>query len=150
MDHSLYQHLIIDHSANPKNFKEDKTADKIIPGKNPVCGDFIVLYLSLNPADQSIKNISFTGHGCSICIASASLMTELMKGKQVEDALELFNGFINMLVDKNHQPIESLKKCNVLAGVQKYPLRIKCATLAWHALKQALSAEPNLTEVTTE
>lgn len=135
----LYQEVIIDHSRHPRNYCELATANHQAEGFNRLCGDQLTLYLDV---DQNvIKNISFKGTGCAISTASASLMTECLKGKTQKEALDLFAAFHELLTAK--QPSTDLPnllgKLNVLAGVREFPARVKCATLAWHTLQAALN-----------
>lgn len=146
---ALYQELIIDHGRKPRNFGLLTQANQIKSGYNPLCGDKITIYLLIE-ADM-IKDIHFDGCGCAISIASASLMTEILKGKNVAAAAEIFNQF-HQLVTTNDQNapeiLSSLGKLVVLAGVAAFPARVKCATLAWHTMMAALqnSTEPVTTE----
>jgi nitrogen fixation NifU-like protein len=133
----LYQDLIIDHGRHPRNFGACAHANHVKEGFNPLCGDKVTLYV--NTQQGIIENISFEGSGCAISMASASLMTEAVKGKSIEMAQELFDGF-HQLVTKA-QPNEKLGKLAALAGVAEYPMRVKCATLAWHTLAAALNIQ---------
>jgi nitrogen fixation protein NifU and related proteins len=142
----LYQQVIIDHSKNPHNFCVIEHPSATKEGYNPLCGDKITIYLNEN--NGIIENICFQGSGCAISIASASLMSEAIKGKKIAEVLELFNEFQQMLVSGDHKNLEKLGKLAVLAGVAEYPMRIKCATLAWHTLKAALSKD--VKTITTE
>ena len=132
----LYQQLIIDHSQHPHNFcaLEHPTCSK--EGYNPICGDKITLYV--NEKNGIITDVSFQGSGCAISTASASLMTGAIKGKTKKEALELFNEFKNLVTTGKTTKIEKLGKLAALAGVSEFPMRIKCATLAWHTLKSIL------------
>tara|TARA_B100000676_G_C17934903_1_gene763012 strand:- start:327 stop:788 length:462 start_codon:yes stop_codon:yes gene_type:complete len=147
----LYQEVILDHGKSPRNFGklESKTADA--HGHNPLCGDTITIYLELDK--DVIKDISFEGRGCAISLASASLMTGLLKGRNIDDAQVLFAHFHKLVSDSNKTmnvniPTDDLQKLDVLAGVRDYPMRVKCATLAWHTFNAAL--QNNTEEVTTE
>lgn len=135
----LYQDLIIDHGRHPRNFGPCDHANHVKEGFNPLCGDKVTLYV--NTRDNIIENISFEGTGCAISMASASLMTEAVKGKSIENAKELFDNF-HQLVTKA-KANESLGKLAALAGVAEYPMRVKCATLAWHTLACALNIQLN-------
>ena len=142
----LYQDVILDHSRRPRNFGELPDADFHVHGDNPSCGDEITLHVKFGPND-SIEACRFTGQGCSICMASASLLTQKMKLKSRTEACELCNHFHEMLTSAEEIPTDKrLGDLRLLAGVRKFPLRVKCATLAWHALKEALAkpAEHNL------
>ena len=136
----LYQEVIVDHNRSPRNFGKLDPARRILEGFNPLCGDRLTLYLNLD--DDRISDISFDGHGCAISIASASLMTEGVKGKSVREAETIFTDFHELLTD-NSQLIDLARmgKLAVLAGVRDYPSRVKCATLCWHTLKALLAGE---------
>ena len=134
----LYQELILEHSKKPKNFGELPTANHKAEGYNPLCGDHYTIFV--NVQGESISEISFHGAGCAISKASASLMTQSLKGKSVADAEALFTRFHDLVTGHGGDP-ESLGKLAVFAGVSEFPLRVKCATLAWHALRAALRGE---------
>lgn len=147
----LYQQVIIDHSKRPRNFCTCEHANHIKDGHNPLCGDRITLYVDTK--DNTIVDICFQGQGCAISMASASLMTEAVKGKTVNEFLQLFNAFQKLVTSSDEQEVvddlaAQLGKLSVLAGVREFPIRVKCATLAWHTLKAALTGETNA--VTTE
>lgn len=126
----LYQELIIDHSQRPRHFGKLENATHSKRGYNPVCGDDIEIFLIL---DQGvIKDIRFAGKGCAISTASASLLLDATKGRSVEEFQEMFKNFHAMMMNQEH---EDLGKLDALEGVKEYPMRIKCATLAWHTLK---------------
>ena len=136
----LYHELIIDHGRKPRNFAAMPDANCQKEGFNPLCGDKITLYL--NKKAEVIERVSFQGSGCAISMASASLLTEAVKGKTVEQAQTLFNNFHAMLTHADsQQDYSSLGKLAVLSGVGEYPARVKCATLAWHTLDAALKNE---------
>ena len=135
----LYQEIIVDHNRNPRNFGIINDADKIIEGFNPLCGDKLKLYLKTE--GQNITDISFDGSGCAISVASASLMTDAMKGKSINDAELLFNSFHNLITNENGADGKSLGKLAVLAGVKDFPARVKCATLCWHTLHSAITGD---------
>lgn len=141
----LYQELIIDHARAPKNF--GRLADKShhAEGHNPLCGD--IIDLDVNVIDNVITSIGFVGDGCAISKASASLMTERLKGQTVEQARALFHDFHEMLT-KDDEVARDMGKLAVLKGVKQFPIRIKCATLCWHTFNAALQA--NAKSVTTE
>ena len=135
----LYQEIIVDHNRNPRNFGIIDNADKIIEGFNPLCGDKLKLYLKTE--GQNIADISFDGSGCAISVASASLMTDAMKGKSISDAELLFNSFHGLITNENGADEKSLGKLAVLAGVKDFPARVKCATLCWHTLHSAITGD---------
>lgn len=142
----LYQEVIVDHNKNPRNFGKLESANKTLEGFNPLCGDKLTLYLKTN--EDRIEDISFDGSGCAISVASASLMTELMKGKTVTEAESLFNKFHHLITTDEELDIVELGKLAALAGVRDYPARVKCASLCWHTLNSALHDDECL--VTTE
>ncbi|MBV9463520.1 MAG: SUF system NifU family Fe-S cluster assembly protein [Verrucomicrobiae bacterium] len=136
----LYQTVILEHYRKPRNQGEMKDATVKVHGDNPMCGDEITLYLKLD-ADRKVEGISFTGQGCAISVASASMMTAKVKGKPVEEVEKLLQSFHDMIVG-DPQPAEldpKLGEVKLLAGVRHFPPRVKCATLAWHALRQAIA-----------
>ena len=134
----LYQELIIDHSKRPRNFKVLETANRKLEGYNPLCGDKITVFLELE--HDRVKNVSFQGSGCAISTASASVMTDSVKGKTLAEVEALFEVFHDMVTGKppaaGNAP--ELGKLAVFSGVSEFPARIKCATLAWHTLHAAL------------
>jgi nitrogen fixation NifU-like protein len=134
----LYQEVVFDHNRNPRNFRVMENANRQIDGFNPLCGDRITLYARV--IDGVIEDVSFQGSGCAISTASASLMTEIVRGKSEQEAEELFQLFHRITTGKNDDAVnlEELGKLAVLAGVRAYPARVKCATLAWHSLQAAL------------
>jgi len=144
----LYQEVILDHNRRPRNFGVLADATRIANGHNPLCGDRLKLYVKLD--GDRIENISFEGSGCAISKASASLMTDAIKGRSTGDALALFDRFHEVVTTPVDQSIdeESVGKLAVLAGVREFPARVKCASLAWHTLKAALMGadEPVKTE----
>src|SRR3989338_3743494 len=127
----LYQEIILDHNRQPCNFKKLDQANYVLEGYNPLCGDKITLYLLVH--DNIIKDIGFQGEGCAISRASASLMTEAVKGKTVEEARNIFQSFHENMTSVNHYPV-SWSKLSVLSNVKQFPMRVKCATLAWQTL----------------
>ncbi len=136
----LYQEVVFDHNRNPRNFRAIEDADRKIEGFNPLCGDRITLYLKLD--GDHIADIGFQGQGCAISTASASLMTELVKGKTLDEAEKLFATFHRIVTGQDDSlKLEELGKLAVLAGVRQYPSRIKCATLPWHSLEAAIKGE---------
>lgn len=139
----LYQEIIIDHNRSPRNHHEMVDATSQALGYNPVCGDKLTLYLKVE--DNNIVDISFLGNGCAISQASASLMTEALKGQSIEHACVIFERFHCMLTkDDNNQPQQQLEKLSALAGVKAFPTRVKCATLAWHTFHSALTKKSNM------
>jgi nitrogen fixation NifU-like protein len=141
----LYQDLILDHSKHPRNSRAMDDANRKAEGYNPLCGDKLKLYVKMD--GDIVKDASFVGSGCAISTASASLMTESLKGKSRDEALTLLDKFHNLLTTDS--PVaKDLGKLIVFCGVRDYPARVKCATLAWHTLKSALDgvAEPVTTE----
>jgi nitrogen fixation protein NifU and related proteins len=140
----LYQEVILDHNRRPRNFGPLPEANHRAEGNNPLCGDRVTVYVDVE--GDRIRNVSFEGAGCAISTASASLMTEALKGRSVEEARDLFHGF-HELVKKGEEG-EDLGKLAVFTGVREYPMRVKCATLAWHTLMAALDAKDQ--PVTTE
>jgi nitrogen fixation protein NifU and related proteins len=136
----LYQEVIFDHNRNPRNFRVMEDANRQVEGFNPLCGDRLTLFLKIE--DGIIKDASFQGSGCAISTASVSLMTEIVKGKTEQDAMDLFKKFHDLTTGKDEQMnLEAVGKLAVLAGVREYPARVKCATLAWHTLDAALKNE---------
>ena len=136
----LYQELIIDHSKRPHNFGAMENPDYTADGFNPLCGDKLKLFLKIE--DGIIKDVKFVGSGCAISTASASIMTDALKGQTLTQAENLFEMFHFMLTgpkDPQHHAGEGLGKLAVFAGVSEFPARVKCATLAWHTFKSALS-----------
>lgn len=141
----LYREVILDHNRSPRNFGGMENADRVVNGVNPLCGDKLTLYLKLD--GDRVKDVRFEGTGCAISIASSSLMTERVKGTKIDETLELFDQVHDMLVGMR-EPDENMDKLAALAGVREFPSRVKCASLAWHALKTALTG--NEQEVSTE
>ncbi len=136
----LYQEVVFDHNRNPRNFRLIKDADRKIEGFNPLCGDRITLYLKLDR--DRIADIGFQSQGCAISTASASLMTEIVKGKTLAEAEKLFQAFHTLVTSQDDcLRLEELGKLAVLAGVRQYPSRVKCATLPWHSLEAAIEGE---------
>ena len=146
----LYRDVILDHNRRPRNFGGLDPADASVEGFNPLCGDRLTVRLQMQ--DDKISDIRFEGQGCAISTASASLMTEAVKGKTRADALRLFDRVHQLLTDDGAPPAEELGKLAALSGVREFPARVKCASLCWHTLASALkSAHPqNLPAVTTE
>ena len=146
----LYRDVILDHNRQPRNFGALEPADASVEGFNPMCGDHLTLHLKLN--QDTISDIRFEGQGCAISTASASLMTEAVKGKTRGDALELFDRVHQLLTDDAAPPAEELGKLAALSGVREYPARVKCASLCWHTLASALKSTDikSLPAVSTE
>jgi nitrogen fixation NifU-like protein len=144
----LYQETILDHHKHPRNFKKLDGANRHSEGYNPLCGDRITVYLLLE--GDVIEDLAFEGSGCAICTASASVMTEILKGKSVVEAEALFGKFHDLVTgDPTQTPnTEGLGKLAVFYGVREFPVRIKCATLAWHTLRAALEGKDD--SVSTE
>lgn len=141
----LYRDVIVDHNRRPRNFRKLPDASRTLEGSNPLCGDKLTLYLKLD--GERISDLSFEGSGCAISVASASLMTEQLKGKTRREAERLFKRVHAMLTGAEEG--EALGKLAALCGVREYPSRVKCATLCWHTLKSALegaTARPVSTE----
>jgi len=141
----LYQEVILDHNRRPRNFRA-LDAGRKAEGFNPLCGDRLMVYL--NVTDGVITDVSFQGSGCAISKASASLMTEAVKGKTVAETQALFERFQQMITGSADAPGASLGKLDVLAGVRQFPVRVKCASLAWHTLRAAVDAQDRV--VSTE
>ncbi|MBY0497221.1 MAG: SUF system NifU family Fe-S cluster assembly protein [Cyanobacteria bacterium] len=133
----LYQEVILDHNRRPHNFRVIDAASAKQEGYNPLCGDRLTLYLTLD--GNVIKDAAFQGSGCAISKASASLMTDAVKGKSVTEARQLFEQFHAMITSEPGTPSDDLGKLSVFAGVREFPTRIKCASLAWHTMKAAVA-----------
>ncbi len=144
----LYQQVILDHNKSPRNFRVMENPTQEADGHNPLCGDTLHIYLQVE--DGIIKDVSFKGSGCAISKASASLMTSMIKGKAVNEAEKLFENFHALVTGKlgENADLSELGKLAVFAGVQEFPVRVKCASLAWHTMESAL--HQNGKEVTTE
>ena len=144
----LYQEVIIDHNRSPRNFGKLENPTQVAEGYNPLCGDKLNLYLTTE--NDLITDVSFDGSGCAISVASASLMTDSLKGKTIKEAEQMFENFHNLIMEEekpDQEQIQSLGKLVALAGVKEYPARVKCATLCWHTLHSALQGD---TVATTE
>lgn len=141
----LYQQVILDHSRSPRNFFKLDAANRIAEGHNPLCGDRVTVYLRLE--NDIIRDVSFQGEGCAISKASASIMTEMLKGKTREEAQKVFQQFHDM-VTTGTPAIDELGKLGVFGGVSKFPARVKCAILPWHAIAATLEGKENV--VSTE
>jgi nitrogen fixation NifU-like protein len=145
----LYQEVILDHGKKPRNFRRPEHPTNEAAGRNPLCGDQLVVYLDI-AADGRIADAAFVGKGCAISMASASMMTEIVKGKTVDEAKALFESFHHMCTDDDAEPVEGdeeMEKLQVLSGVRQFPVRVKCATLPWHTLTAAIEG---VKEVSTE
>lgn len=136
----LYQEVILDHNKNPRNFGGLPNADRKAEGNNPLCGDRVTVFVRLD--GDRIEEIHFDGAGCAISTASASLMTEALKGKKLDEVKELSETFKNLVTGRESTGLESLGKLAVFHGVSEFPVRVKCATLAWHTLQAALEQRP--------
>ncbi|CBS90096.1 Fe-S cluster assembly sulfur transfer protein SufU [Azospirillum lipoferum] len=140
----LYQEVILDHGKNPRNFRHPDDANREAKGENPMCGDRFMVYLTLK--DGVVDDVAFQGRGCAISTASASMMTELVRGKTAAEAEKLFHAFHELCTqDEPDIPKgvddETMEKLMVMSGVRQFPVRVKCATLAWHAMNAALHGE---------
>ena len=138
----LYQEIILDHGKNPRNLRKTENFNKDAKGHNPLCGDKVHVYLKLDE-DKKVQDISFEGQGCAISMASASIMTDLVKCKEVHEVKEIVKDFLEMIKEKdqlNNKILEENEKTKLmcLSGVKKYPMRVKCATLSWHTLTSAI------------
>jgi nitrogen fixation NifU-like protein len=148
----LYQEVILDHGKHPRNFGEPEDANRDAFGNNPLCGDRLHIYLKVGPGGV-IENAAFDGRGCAISVASASMMTGIVKGKTVDQAERLFAAFHKLCTGEDDAPevggefAGDLDKLQVLSGVRQFPMRVKCATLAWHTMDAAVKGE---NETTTE
>lgn len=143
----LYQEVILDHGKNPRNFRDIKNATCYAHGNNPLCGDRFVIYLKISE-DNVIEDVSFIGNGCAISVASASIMTELVKGKTIDETEHLFS-YVHVMCTNNNEDDDTIinqedkEKLSVLSGVRAFPIRVKCATLAWHTMNAAIHGEDN-------
>ena len=139
----LYQEIILDHGKNPRNLRRTENFNKDAKGHNPLCGDKAHVYLKLNE-NKKVEDISFEGQGCAISMASASIMTDLVKGKEEFEIKEIVNDFLDMIKEKDQLNSKILNeddktKLMCLSGVKQYPMRVKCATLSWHTLTSAIN-----------
>jgi nitrogen fixation NifU-like protein len=134
----LYQSMILDHNKRPRNYCKPECTNRTAEGVNPLCGDQLTVYL--NVEDGVVKDVGFNGTGCAISTASASMMTQTIKGMKIEQAERLFEGFREMVTSdpKSDRGSKELGKLSVFSGVREFPMRVKCATLAWHAMSEAL------------
>ena len=138
----LYQEIILDHGKNPRNLGKFDNYNKDAKGNNPLCGDNVHVYLRLNE-NKKVEDIAFEGHGCAISMASASIMTDMVRGKEEKEVKEIVTDFLGMIKEKETLETNILKedektKLMSLSGVKQYPMRVKCATLSWHTLTSAL------------
>ena len=145
----LYQEVILDHSRRPRNFGELTDAAVVVHGDNPACGDEIHLGVKFGESGN-LQDIRFTGHGCAISQASASMMTMKLKGKSRADATEMLRAFHDLVTDEKAEPTKSLGDLRLLQGVRKFPQRVKCAMLAWRAVEQALQQSAGEATISTE
>ena len=138
----LYQEIILDHGKNPRNLRRTENFNKEATGYNPLCGDKVHIYLKLNE-NKKIEDISFEGSGCAISMASASIMTDLIRGRKENEVKDIVKDFLYMIKEKPELSSKNLKddektKLMCLSGVKQYPMRVKCATLSWHTLTSAI------------
>ena len=138
----LYQEIILEHGKNPRNLRKTDNFNKDAKGNNPLCGDNVHIYLKLDEKNK-VEDISFEGSGCAISMASASIMTDLIKGKEELEVKEIVNDFLGMIRENPELKSKNLKedektKLMCLSGVKQYPMRVKCATLSWHTLTSAI------------
>ena len=148
----LYQDIILDHGKSPRNFGKCVGYNSEAKGYNPLCGDLVQVYLKLN-VEKKVEDLTFEGNGCAISMASASIMTELVKGKSFDETKEIMSAFLNMIkksseIQSNHLDDDQKTKLMSLSGVKQFPMRVKCATLSWHTLVSAMKGKRE--EVNTE
>ncbi len=148
----LYQEIILDHGKNPRNLRKTENFNKDAKGHNPLCGDKVHIFLKLNK-NKKIEDISFEGSGCAISMASASIMTDIVKQKEEIEVTDLIKDFLNMIKEKSELTTKNLNdddktKLMSLSGVKQFPMRVKCATLAWHTLTSAITNSQE--EINTE
>jgi len=148
----LYQDIILEHGKSPRNLGKCEGYSHEAKGYNPLCGDKVHVYLKLD-SGKKVQSLTFEGDGCAISLASASIMTELVKGKSFEEAKEIMDAFINMIkntseIESNHLDEDQKTKLMSLSGVKQFPMRVKCATLSWHTLNSAIKEKKE--EVNTE
>ena len=148
----LYQEIILDHGKNPRNLRKTENFNKDAKGYNPLCGDKVHVFLKLNE-NKKIEDVSFEGSGCAISMASASIMTDMIKGKSDNEAKEIIEDFLGMIKENPELKNKILKeddktKLMCLSGVKQYPMRVKCATLSWHTLVSAMEKDGK--QVSTE
>jgi nitrogen fixation protein NifU and related proteins len=135
----LYQQVILDHNKKPRNFRKIETPTHTAEGHNPLCGDQLTIYLDLE--NEQVKDVSFEGSGCAISKASASMMTQAVKGKSKQEAEDLFKGFHTMVTADEDVSDDQLGNLKIFEGVREFPVRVKCATLPWHTLHAALNRQ---------
>lgn len=137
----LYQEVILEHNKNPRNFREIPDADRTADGNNPLCGDVLRVYVDVE--GDTVKDVAFKGSGCAISKASASMMTQVVKGKSKDEAETIFDEFHRMVLGELDEETEEnhLGKLKIFAGVREFPARVKCASLSWHTLHAALHGE---------
>ena len=148
----LYQDIILEHGKSPRNLGKCEGYSHEAKGYNPLCGDKVHVYLKLDN-EKKVESLTFEGEGCAISLASASIMTELVKGKSFEEAKEIMDAFLNMIkntseIQSNHLDEDEKTKLMSLSGVKQFPMRVKCATLSWHTLNSAIKGKKE--EVNTE
>ena len=139
----LYQEIILEHGKNPRNLRKTDNFTRDAKGNNPLCGDNVHIYLKLND-NNKVEDISFEGNGCAITMASASIMTDLVRGKEEKEVKEIVTDFLDMIKEKDELSTQLLSedektKLMCLSGVKQYPMRVKCATLSWHTLTSAMN-----------
>ena len=148
----LYQDIILEHGKSPRNLGKCEGYSHEAKGYNPLCGDKVHVYLKLDN-EKKVESLTFEGEGCAISLASASIMTELVKGKSFDEAKEIMDAFLNMIkntseIQSNHLDEDEKTKLMSLSGVKQFPMRVKCATLSWHTLNSAINRKKE--EVNTE
>ena len=148
----LYQDIILEHGKSPRNLGKCEGYSHTAKGYNPLCGDKVHVYLKLDTG-KKVENLTFEGDGCAISLASASIMTELVKGKSIDETKEIMDAFLDMVkntseIQSNHLDEEQKTKLMSLSGVKQFPMRVKCATLSWHTLNSAIEGKKK--EVNTE
>ena len=148
----LYQDIILEHGKSPRNLGKCEGYSHEAKGYNPLCGDKVHVYLKLD-SEKKVEGLTFEGDGCAISLASASIMTELVKGKYFDEAKEIMNAFLDMIkntsnIQSNHLDDDQKTKLMSLSGVKQFPMRVKCATLSWHTLNSAMERKKE--EVNTE
>ena len=141
----LYQEIILDHGKNPRNLRRTENFNKEATGYNPLCGDKVHIYLKLNE-NKKVEDISFEGSGCAISMASASIMTDLIRGRKENEIKDIVKDFLYMIKEKPELSSKNLKddektKLMCLSGVKQYPMRVKCATLSWHTVTSAMNGK---------
>ena len=147
----LYQEIILDHGKNPRNLRKTENFNKDAKGHNPLCGDKVHIFLKLNN-EKKLEDISFEGEGCAISMASASIMTEIIKGKQFNIAKKIQEDFLNMIKEGSKLNMNSLSDTEnmtmmSLSGVKRFPMRVKCATLAWHTFIEAVEGNKKIVNI---